>query len=174
MPPGHRRPLTSIRQAVPALAGKRVLIVDDDIRGVYALANALEQQGMTVSSAENGPAGLEMLKDNPQIDVILMDINMPGQDGYQAMRVIRDLKRFRDLPIIAVTGKAMKGDREKCIKAGASDYVAKPVNLEQLLSVLELWLADQQNPASVAGPALPPVPIDVSLSQIRTSPVRMA
>jgi len=99
---------------------------------------------------------------------------MPGQDGYHAMRVIRDLKRFRDLPIIAVTGKAMKGDREKCIKAGASDYVAKPVNLEQLLSVLEMWLADKQSPASVAGPALPPVPVDVSLSQIRTNPVRMA
>ncbi len=170
MPPGHRRPLPSVRPPSPALAGKSVLIVDDDIRSVYALANALEQQGMTVSSAEDGPTGLEMLKSNPDVDIIFMDMMMPGQDGYHAMRVIRGLKRFRDIPIIAVTGKAMKGDREKCIKAGASDYIAKPVDLEHMVSVLELWLADKQDPRSGAEPTLPPVPIDASLSQIRTSP----
>lgn len=170
MPPGHRRPLPSVRQAMPALAGKRVLVVDDDIRSVYALAGALEQQGMTVSSAASGPAGIEMLKKDPDFDVILMDMMMPGQDGYHAMRLIRGLKQFRAVPIIAVTGRAMKGDRERCIKAGASDYVAKPVNLEQLLSVLGMWLADKQNPGSGLGPTLPPVPIDNSLIQIRTSP----
>jgi CheY-like chemotaxis protein len=115
--------------------------VDDDIRNIFALSGALEQHGMTVLNAENGPDGVEILKQNPQIDAVLMDIMMPEVDGYETMRIIRGIEQFRNLPIIAVTAKAMKGDREKCIEAGATDYIAKPVNVEQLMSLLRVWLA---------------------------------
>ncbi|MEX2122655.1 MAG: response regulator [Woeseia sp.] len=142
MPPGQRRPVPGIWHAVPALAGKTVLIVDDDVRSSYALASALERQDMTVLSAANGPDGIAMLNKHPDISIILMDMMMPGQDGYQTMGLIRDLEQFRSVPVIAVTARAMKGDRQKCIKAGASDYIAKPINVEQMLSVLEVWLGD--------------------------------
>jgi two-component system chemotaxis sensor kinase CheA len=116
-------------------------VVDDDIRNIYALTGALEQHGMIVINAENGKDGIEMLKKHPDTDVVLMDIMMPELDGYDTMRVIRGLDQFRDLPIIAITAKAMKDDRKKCIEAGASDYIAKPVNLEQLLSLFRVWLS---------------------------------
>ena len=133
--------LTAIQRATPDLAGRKVLIVDDDIRNIFALTGALEQHGITVLNAENGKDGLETLKNNPGIDTVLMDIMMPELDGYDTIRIIRGLEEFGNLPIIAVTAKAMKGDREKCIEAGASDYISKPVNIEQLLSLLRVGLA---------------------------------
>ena len=147
MPPGHRRPLASIRQAGPALTGRTVLVVDDDIRNVFALTSALEQQGMRVINAESGIDGIERLKANPDVDIILMDMMMPEQDGYQTIRILRGIEQFRGVPIIGISAKAMKGDREKCIEAGATDYIAKPVNVEQLLSVIRTWISDQQAPA---------------------------
>jgi signal transduction histidine kinase/DNA-binding response OmpR family regulator/HAMP domain-containing protein len=141
LPVGKRRLLTTLYKATPELTGRKVLIVDDDIRNIFALAGALEQHGMTVLNAENGKDGIETLKNNPGIEVVLMDIMMPELDGYDTIRIIRGLEAFRNLPIIAVTAKAMKGDREKCIEAGASDYISKPVNIEQLVSLLRVRLA---------------------------------
>jgi CheY-like chemotaxis protein len=140
MPPGHRRPRPSLRELVPALTGRKVLVVDDDIRNIFALTSALEQLGMLVLNAESSPNGIAMLKANPDVDVILMDMMMPGQDGYQTIRIIRGMEQFRNVPIIGVSAKAMNGDREKCMEAGATDYIAKPVNVEQLLSVMRMWL----------------------------------
>jgi len=128
------------REVEPGLANRKVLIVDDDVRNVFALTGALEHCGMTVLNAEGGKEGLEILKSVPDIDMVLMDIMMPELDGYDTIRMIRGYEQFRNLPIIAVTAKAMKGDREKCLDAGASDYIAKPVNVEQLTSLLRLWL----------------------------------
>ena len=141
LPEKNRRLLAERQKATRELAGAKVLVVDDDIRNIYALTGALEQHGMIVINAENGKDGIEMLKKHPDTDVVLMDIMMPELDGYDTMRVIRGLDEFRDLPIIAITAKAMKDDRKKCIEAGASDYVAKPVNLEQLLSLFRVWLS---------------------------------
>ena len=117
-----------------------MLIVDDDIRNVFALTSVLEQHGLSVLYAENGREGIEVLEQHDDVAVVLMDIMMPEMDGYQTMRVIRQNAALRRLPIIALTAKAMKGDREKCLEAGASDYLAKPVNTEQLLSALRMWL----------------------------------
>jgi signal transduction histidine kinase/CheY-like chemotaxis protein/HAMP domain-containing protein len=122
------------------LAGRKVLVVDDDVRNIFALEGALEQQGMVVLSAENGRDAIERLKQNTDSDMVLMDIMIPELDGYDTMRVIRGMEPFRHLPIIAITARAMQGDREKCIEAGASDYIAKPVDIEQLLMMLECWL----------------------------------
>ncbi|HEY0658378.1 MAG TPA: response regulator, partial [Pyrinomonadaceae bacterium] len=124
----------------PRLESKKVLIVDDDIRNIFALTSALERQKMQVVYAENGRDGIEMLKKTPGIEGILMDIMMPEMDGYEAMNEIRNIPKFKSIPIIAVTAKAMKGDRQKCIEAGASDYITKPVDTEQLLSLLRIWL----------------------------------
>jgi signal transduction histidine kinase/CheY-like chemotaxis protein len=140
LPTYKRQLLTGGYKATPELAGKKVLIVDDDIRNIFALTGALEQHGMTVLDAENGKDGIETLKNNPDVDVVLMDVMMPELDGYDTIRIIRGLEEFGDLPIIAVTAKAMKGDREKCIDAGASDYISKPVNVEQLLSLMRVRL----------------------------------
>jgi signal transduction histidine kinase/DNA-binding response OmpR family regulator len=143
MPPGKRHQLlATMRGEAPDLAGKKVLIVDDDIRNIFALTGALEQHGMMVLNAESGKDGIETLKNNPDVDVVLMDIMMPELDGYDTIRIMRGLEEFKDLSIIAVTAKAMKGDREKCIEAGASDYISKPVNVEQLLSLLRVRLAE--------------------------------
>jgi CheY-like chemotaxis protein len=143
LPPEKRlQLLTVLRGSAPGLEGKKALIVDDDIRNIFALAGALEQHGMAVLNAENGKDGIEALKNNPDTDVVLMDIMMPELDGYDTIRIMRGMEEFRDLPIIAVTAKAMKGDREKCIEAGASDYISKPVNIEQLLSLLRIRLAE--------------------------------
>ena len=124
----------------PQLSGRRVLIVDDDIRNIFALSSALEQQGMHVLYAESGVDGIETLKNNPDVDIVLMDLMMPDLDGHDTIRIIRGLDRFRDVPILGVTAKAMKGDRERCIDAGASDYIAKPLDLDQLLTLMRSWL----------------------------------
>jgi CheY-like chemotaxis protein len=117
-----------------------VLIVDDDIRNIFALTSILEWRNMVIVSAETGRDAIRILQTEPDIDIVLMDIMMPEMDGLDTMRVIRKLPQFNSLPIIAVTAKAMKGDREKCIEAGAWDYLSKPVDTEQLLSVLRVWL----------------------------------
>ncbi len=148
MPPGHRRPVASMRQTVPALSGRKVLVVDDDIRNIFALTGALEQQGMFVLNAESGRAGIELLQANPDIDVVLMDIMMPEQDGYQTISAIRQIESLSAIPIIGVTAKAMTGDREKCIEAGATDYISKPINMEMLLSLMRMWIADKDPAAS--------------------------
>jgi CheY-like chemotaxis protein len=122
------------------LAGKQVLIVDDDVRNIFALTSVLERYQMQILYAENGKDGIEVLQNNPSVDVILMDVMMPEMDGYETMRAIRKMRKFKSLPMIALTAKAMKGDREKCIEAGASDYITKPVDTEQLLSLLRVWL----------------------------------
>jgi CheY-like chemotaxis protein len=123
-------------QAAAELAGRKVLVVDDDIRNVFALTSALETHGMHVLHAESGKEGIETLKHTPGIDCVLMDIMMPGLDGLDTMRIIRQLEGYQRLPIIAVTAKAMLGDRDKCLEAGATDYVAKPVNMDVLLATL--------------------------------------
>ncbi|MGB8953844.1 MAG: response regulator [Tumebacillaceae bacterium] len=122
------------------LQDKTVLIVDDDMRNIFALTAALESHRMNVLFAENGAEGLRVLQENPKVDIVLMDIMMPEMDGYQAMRRIREMPEYAKLPIIALTAKAMKPDRERCIEAGASDYISKPVNNEQLFSLLRVWL----------------------------------
>ncbi len=122
-------------------AGKRILIVDDDVRNVFALTSALEQHGIDVLYAESGEEGLRTLRGEPAIDLVLMDVMMPGMDGYTAMREIRKIPAFQDLPVIALTAKAMPGDRDNSLTAGASDYVTKPVDVEQLLSVIRSWLS---------------------------------
>ena len=118
----------------------RVLIVDDDIRNIFSLASALEEYGINLHYAESGRAGLDLLKVTPEVDAMLVDIMMPDMDGYETIREVRALEGFMDLPIVAVTAKAMKGDRQKCIQAGASDYVSKPVDVDQLVSVLRVSL----------------------------------
>jgi CheY-like chemotaxis protein len=117
-----------------------VLVVDDDARNIFALTTVLENQDMNVLCATNGRQAIEMIQETSDLSVVLMDIMMPEMDGYETMREIRRDPQFRMLPILALTAKAMKGDREKCLQAGASDYVAKPVNTEQLLSLLKVWL----------------------------------
>ncbi|MDE2491844.1 MAG: response regulator, partial [Elusimicrobia bacterium] len=124
----------------PVLAGRRVLVVDDDVRNLFSITSVLERFQMKVLSADGGRKGIETLERHPDVDVVLMDVMMPEMNGYEAMQEIRRMTRFRGLPIIAVTAKAMKGDREKCIAAGASDYLPKPVDVEQLLALLRVWL----------------------------------
>ena len=140
----QRATLTAVRRNDVALAGKKVLVVDDDVRNIFALTSVLEQHNLQVVHAENGRAGIETLLKTPGVDGVLMDIMMPEMDGYETMRAIRQIAEFRTLPIIAVTAKAMKGDRAKCIEAGASDYITKPVDLDQLFSVLRVWLVRDQ------------------------------
>src|SRR6266851_1583539 len=123
-----------------ALAGKKVLVVDDDIRNIFALTAMLERQQMEVVSVDSGQEALELLRQNDEIDVALVDVMMPEMDGYVTMSKMRELRSFSERPIIALTAKAMKGDREKCIEAGASDYIAKPINNAHLLSMLKSWL----------------------------------
>jgi CheY-like chemotaxis protein len=140
LPEAKRRMLDQVRHADPVLAGRTVLIVDDDLRNTFALASALEQYQMRVVPAENGKDGIEVLKGDSGIDVVLMDVMMPEMDGYEATRAIRMLPQFSRLPIVALTAKAMQGDRELCIDAGASDYITKPVDTDQLISLLRVWL----------------------------------
>jgi len=132
--------LDRYHQSIPELAGKKVLIVDDDVRNVFALTSMLEYYRIQVVYADNGSNGIFMLQNTPDIDIVLMDVMMPEMDGYETMRTIRQMNQFHSLPIVALTAKAMQGDREKCIEAGASDYITKPVNMQQLLSLLRVWL----------------------------------
>jgi hypothetical protein len=140
LPEPKRQMLEQLHKKDPVLAGKKVLIIDDDMRNIFALTSLLERYDMQVLYAENGRDGIETLKNTPAIDVALVDIMMPEMDGYEAMQHIRDMPEFKSIPLIALTAKAMKGDREKCIEAGASDYITKPADSEQLLSLLRVWL----------------------------------
>jgi CheY-like chemotaxis protein len=140
LPEQKRRMLEQLHDADAVIAGKKVLIVDDDVRNIFSLTSVLEDHGMVVRFAENGKDALKSLDEDTDVDTILMDVMMPEMDGYETTRAIRQKDQFKSLPIIALTAKAMKGDREKCIAAGASDYITKPVDTEQLLSLLRVWL----------------------------------
>jgi len=139
LPQDRQRLIRGLYEPASAFAGKKVLIVDDDIRNVFALASVLETQGLKVKFAKNGSDGIAALEATPDIDMVLMDIMMPEMDGFETMRIIRRNDRYACLPIVALTAKAMKGDREKCYEAGASDYISKPVDVGRLISVLKLW-----------------------------------
>jgi HAMP domain-containing protein/CheY-like chemotaxis protein/signal transduction histidine kinase len=140
LPAEKQRLLDRLHRSDDALVGKKVLVVDDDVRNIFALSSVIERRGMTVLTAGTGREAIAKLESTPDIAIVLMDIMMPEMDGYETMQVIRQNTSFRRLPIIALTAKAMKGDREKCLEAGASEYLAKPVNTEQLLSSLRMWL----------------------------------
>jgi CheY-like chemotaxis protein/signal transduction histidine kinase len=140
LPPEKQRMLERLNSSDEDLVGRTVLLVDDDARNIFALSSVLERRGMRVLTATTGSEAIALADATPDLAIVLMDIMMPEMDGYQTMRAIRQKPDFRRLPIIALTAKAMKGDREKCMEAGASDYLAKPVNTEQLLSALRMWL----------------------------------
>jgi CheY-like chemotaxis protein len=140
LPPEKQKMLDRLHHSDDALVGKKVIVVDDDVRNIFALSSVLERRGMTVLTASTGREAIALLESISDVAIVLMDIMMPEMDGYETMQVIRRNPSFRRLPIIALTAKAMKGDREKCLEAGASEYLAKPVNTEQLLSVLRTWL----------------------------------
>jgi HAMP domain-containing protein/CheY-like chemotaxis protein/signal transduction histidine kinase len=140
LPPEKQQMIESLHRSDQDLAGKPVLVVDDDVRNIFALSSVLERRGMKVLSATTGHEALAILDSTPGVSIVLMDIMMPEMDGYKTMQFIRQNPTYRRLPIIALTAKAMKGDREKCLEAGASEYLAKPVNTEQLLSALRMWL----------------------------------
>jgi CheY-like chemotaxis protein len=140
LPQAKRRMLEQLHSAEEVFKGKKVLIVDDDVRNVFALTSVLEANGMQVVFAENGKDGIETLRANPDVDLVLMDIMMPEMDGYQTMAAVREIPEFEQLPIISLTAKAMKGDRERSITSGASDYITKPVDTDQLLSLMRVWL----------------------------------
>lgn len=140
LPKEKQNIIRKLHKTDEVLKNKKVLIVDDDIRNIYSLTNVLEEEGLDCLTAENGKAAVQMLAETPGIDIVLMDVMMPEMDGYDATREIRSKARFSKLPIIGLTAKAMKGDREKCLNAGMSDYITKPVNIEQLLSLMRVWL----------------------------------
>ena len=140
LPVQKQKMLDRLHRSDEALVGKKVLVVDDDVRNIFALSSVLERRGMTVLTAGTGHEAITTLESTLDVAIVLMDIMMPEMDGYETMQVIRQNSLFRRLPIIALTAKAMKGDREKCLEAGASEYLAKPVNTEQLLSALRMWL----------------------------------
>ncbi len=140
LPEEKRKMLDRLHRSDEALVGKKVLIVDDDVRNIFALSSVLERRGMTVLTAGTGREAIATVESTSDLAIVLMDIMMPEMDGYETMQVIRQNPQFRRLPIIALTAKAMKGDREKCLEAGASEYLAKPVNTEQLLSACRMWL----------------------------------
>jgi HAMP domain-containing protein/CheY-like chemotaxis protein/signal transduction histidine kinase len=139
LPPEKQEMLDLLHHSDEALVGKKVLVVDDDVRNIFALSSVLERRGMTVLTAGTGREAIATLESTPGVAIVLMDIMMPDMDGYETMQIIRRNPSFRRLPIVALTAKAMKGDREKCLEAGASEYLAKPVNTEQLLSALRMW-----------------------------------
>jgi len=140
LPAEKQRMLDRLHRSDEALMSKKVLVVDDDMRNIFALSSVLERRGMSVLTAGTGREAISILESTPDVAIVLMDIMMPEMDGYATMQVIRQNPSFRRMPIIALTAKAMKGDREKCLEAGASEYLAKPVNTEQLLSALRMWL----------------------------------
>jgi len=132
--------LERLHRSNEALRGRKILIVDDDARNIFALTSLLENQDMEVIPATNGRDAVDIVKATDDLGIVLMDIMMPEMDGYETIREIRKMPEFRTLPILALTARAMKGDREKCLDAGASDYIAKPVNTDQLLSLMRVWL----------------------------------
>jgi len=140
LPPEKQQMIERLHRSDEDLVGKPVLVVDDDVRNIFALSSVLERRGMKVLSATTGQEALDILDSTPDVSIVLMDIMMPEMDGYKTMQFIRKNPTYRRLPIVALTAKAMKGDREKCLEAGASEYLAKPVNTEQLLSALRMWL----------------------------------
>jgi CheY-like chemotaxis protein len=140
LPATKQKMLDRLHHSDEALVGKKVLVVDDDVRNIFALSSVLERRGMVVLAAGTGAEAIGILESTPNIAIVLMDIMMPQMDGYETMQVIREKPLFHRLPIIALTAKAMKGDRERCLEAGASEYLAKPVNTDQLLSTLRMWL----------------------------------
>jgi CheY-like chemotaxis protein len=131
---------SSTSQGATDLAGRKILVVDDDVRNVFALTSVLENYGMNVVFAENGRDAIEMLHENPDVDLVLMDVMMPEMDGYETTQAIRQIDQYADLPIVALTAKAMSGDRERSLAAGASDYITKPVDLDLLLDTMRKWL----------------------------------
>ncbi|MGH8021573.1 MAG: response regulator [Opitutaceae bacterium] len=140
LPERQRRMIESVHRHDSVLSGRKALVVDDDLRNIFALTAALESYDMVVRFAESGVAALTLLQAEPDIDIVLMDVMMPEMDGHEATREIRKIERFASLPIISVTAKAMRGDRDKCIEAGASDYITKPVGIEKLASLMRVWL----------------------------------
>jgi CheY-like chemotaxis protein len=140
LPAAKQKMIEQLHRSDEALVGKRVLVVDDDVRNIFALSSVLERRGMIVLTASTGREAIATLESTPDVAIVLMDVMMPEMDGYETMQAIRSNSQLRRLPIIALTAKAMKGDREKCLEAGASEYLAKPVNTEQLLSALRMWL----------------------------------
>ncbi|WP_298744875.1 HAMP domain-containing protein [uncultured Brevundimonas sp.] len=148
-----RATLAQTRKEDAILTGRTALVIDDDIRNIFSMASALEEFGVDLHYAESGRAGLDLLRQHPEIDIVLVDIMMPDMDGYETIREIRSIARFADLPIIAVTAKAMKGDRSKCIQAGASDYVSKPVDIDYLISVMRVSIQRTDAQRLAAAPA---------------------
>jgi CheY-like chemotaxis protein len=140
LPAEKQNMLEKLNSSDEDLVGRTALLVDDDSRNIFALSSVLERRGMKVLTATTGNEAIALVEETPELAIVLMDIMMPEMDGYQTIEKIRENKAYRRLPIIALTAKAMKGDREKCLEAGASDYLAKPVNTEQLLSALRMWL----------------------------------
>ena len=140
LPSDKQRMLDRLNSSDEDLIGRTVLLVDDDSRNIFALSSVLERRGMKVLTATTGSEAIDLIESTSELAIVLMDIMMPEMDGYQTMEKIRENPAYRRLPIVALTAKAMKGDREKCLEAGASDYLAKPVNTEQLLSALRMWL----------------------------------
>jgi CheY-like chemotaxis protein len=140
LPEEKQKMLERLHGSNEILRGRKVLVVDDDARNIFALTSLLENQEMDVVSATNGRNAIDIIRKTSDLSMVLMDIMMPEMDGYETMREIRKAPEFRTIPILALTAKAMKGDREKCLNAGASDYIAKPVNTDQLLSLMRVWL----------------------------------
>ena len=140
LPPEKQRLLERLHSSDEDLIGRTVLLVDDDARNIFALSSVLERRGMKVLSATTGKEAIALIESTPELAMVLMDIMMPEMDGYQTIATVRENPAYRRLPIVALTAKAMVGDREKCLEAGATDYLAKPVNIDQLLSALRTWL----------------------------------
>jgi len=143
LPEPKRKMLEQLTRRDPVLAGRKVLIVDDDVRNIFALTSALESYNMKVVHAENGQKGIDLLKATPGVEAVLMDIMMPEMDGYEAISEIRKMDTFKQLPIIALTAKAMKADRDHCLEVGASDYISKPLDIDHLFSLLRVWLSPE-------------------------------
>jgi len=143
LPERSKAMITESRKAETAIAGRKVLVIDDDVRNIFAMTSILEANAIRVVYADNGRAGIDALENDPDIDLVLMDIMMPGMDGYQAIQEIRGIPRFSSIPIVAVTAKALPEDRDKCLGAGASDYLPKPVDAAMLLEVIRLWTGGQ-------------------------------
>jgi CheY-like chemotaxis protein len=138
--PDWQKKIVELHHSDKVLAGRKVLVVDDDARNIFALTSVLEEHNMVIVSADSGREAINVLQSQTDVDIVLMDIMMPEMDGMETIREIRKISRLKDLPIVAVTAKAMKGDREKCIDAGAWDYLSKPVDTEQLMKVVRAWL----------------------------------